>query len=185
MKLHETPVAGAYLIDLVPSADERGFFARLWNRDDFAARGLVGSFVQCNDSFSARRGTLRGLHYQIAPYEEVKLARCISGAVFDVVVDVRPESATYLRWFGAELSAEDRRMLYVPAGCEHGYLTLADDCEVIYATSGVHHPASERGLRWNDPAIGIDWPISEDLTMSAKDRVWPDYQPEAGRVAHS
>jgi dTDP-4-dehydrorhamnose 3,5-epimerase len=173
----ETPVAGAYLVELELFTDERGFFARLWSLDEFGSRGLTGAFVQCNNSFSARRGTLRGLHYQAAPHEEVKLCRCIKGAVFDVVADMRPASPTYLRWYGVELTAANRHMLYVPEGCAHGYLTLEDDSEVMYSVSRAYHPDAERGVRWNDPAIGIVWPIATGLTLSPKDLRWPDVTP--------
>ena len=177
MKFTETSVSGAYLVEPEPRGDDRGFFARLWCQDEFAAHGLTAEFVQCNDSFSARRGTLRGLHYQAAPYAEVKLVRCVRGSVFDVLVDLRPESPTYKRWFGAELTAKNRQMLYVPEGCAHGYLTLEDESEVVYPVSRPYHPEAERGIRWNDPQFGIAWPEAGSLTMSPKDERWPDYRP--------
>jgi len=176
MRFTETTVHGAYLIDAEPRTDERGFFARLWCRDEFAARGLSAEFVQCNDSFSARRGTLRGLHYQAAPHAEVKLVRCVRGRVFDVLVDLRRDSPTYTQWFGTELTAENRRMLYVPEGCAHGYLTLEDDSEVVYPVSQPYTPDAERGVRWNDPRFAIAWPPVDTLTLSPKDQQWPDYQ---------
>jgi len=176
MRFTETAVQGAYLIDPEPRGDERGFFARMWCRDEFAARGLTADFVQCNDSFSVRRGTLRGLHYQAAPYGEVKLVRCVRGSVFDVLVDLRADSPTYTRWFGVELSAENHRMLYVPEGCAHGYLTLEDQSEVEYPVSRAYKAEAERGIRWNDPRFAIAWPLGEPLTLSPKDRQWPDYQ---------
>jgi dTDP-4-dehydrorhamnose 3,5-epimerase len=176
MRFAETAVHGAFLVDPEPREDERGFFARLWCRDEFAAHGLTADFVQCNDSFSARRGTLRGLHYQTAPFGEVKLVRCVRGSVFDVLVDLRPDSPTFTRWFGAELSAANRRMLYVPEGCAHGYLTLEDQSEVVYPVSREYRPEAERGVRWNDPRFAIAWPHLEPLTLSPKDRQWPDYQ---------
>jgi dTDP-4-dehydrorhamnose 3,5-epimerase len=175
MRFTETSVSGAYLVDPEPKGDERGFFARLWCRDEFAARGLSADFVQCNGSFSARRGTLRGLHYQIAPFQESKLVGCIRGAVFDVVADVRPGSPTFGRWFGATLTGANRTMLYVPEGCAHGYLTLEDASEVVYPVSQMYRPEAERGIRWNDPRFNIDWPYPGPLTVSAKDREWPDY----------
>jgi dTDP-4-dehydrorhamnose 3,5-epimerase len=141
----------------------------------FAARGLTADFVQCNESFSARKGTLRGLHYQAAPHGEVKLVRCVRGAIFDVLVDLRPDSSTYTRWFGAELTAANRRLLYIPEGCAHGYLTLEDQSEVEYPVSCAYHPDAERGIRWNDPRFAIAWPDVEPLTLSPKDRQWPDY----------
>jgi dTDP-4-dehydrorhamnose 3,5-epimerase len=175
MTFRDTPVAGACVIDPDPIGDDRGFFARLWSREEFAARGLRASFVQWNDAFTARRGTLRGLHYQAPPHQEAKLVRCVRGAVFDVIVDVRPDSPTCRAWFGQELSAENRRLLYVPEGCAHGYLALEDATEVLYATSAAYHPASERGIRWNDPAFAIAWPDAGPLTLSPKDRQWPDF----------
>jgi dTDP-4-dehydrorhamnose 3,5-epimerase len=175
MRFTETSVGGAYLIDPEPKGDDRGFFARLWCRDEFEARGLSATFVQCNDSFSAHRGTLRGLHYQIAPFQEAKLVGCIRGAVFDVVVDLRPQSPTFARWFGVTLTASNRTMLYVPEGCAHGYLTLEDGSEVVYPVSQAYRPEAERGIRWNDPTFNIDWPYPGPLTVSPKDRQWPDY----------
>ena len=177
MRFTETCVTGAYLIEPEPHLDARGFFARLWCREEFAARGLHAEFEQCNDSFSARRWTLRGLHYQIAPYAEVKLVRCVRGAVFDVLVDLRPESPTFSRWFGTELTADNRMMVYVPEGCAHGYLTLADASEVVYPVSRPYRPDAERGIRWNDPWFNVQWPATEAITLSAKDRQWPDYTP--------
>jgi dTDP-4-dehydrorhamnose 3,5-epimerase len=176
MRFTETPIAGAYLIDLDARGDERGFFARLWCRREFAERGLVADFVQCNGSFSAGRGTLRGLHYQEAPHGEVKLVRCIRGSVFDVAVDLRRDSPTYLKWAGATLTVDNRTMLYVPEGCAHGYLTLEPSSEVEYPVSAFYAPASERGVRWDDPLFAIAWPIAPDV-VSPKDRAWPDYQP--------
>jgi dTDP-4-dehydrorhamnose 3,5-epimerase len=146
----------------------------MWCRDEFAASGLNGDFVQCNDIFTRRSGTLRGLHYQTAPYEEAKLVRCVRGAVFDVVVDLRRTSPTYLGWFGTSLSGDTRSMLYVPPGCAHGYLTLEDDSEVIYPVSAPYAAAAERGVRWDDPAFGIEWPVTPTL-VSPKDQSWPDY----------
>jgi dTDP-4-dehydrorhamnose 3,5-epimerase len=175
MKLVATPVDGAYLVELTPRGDDRGFFARAWCRDELAAEGLNGSFVQCNDSLSRHKGTLRGLHYQAEPFGEVKLIRCVRGAIFDVLVDVRPESPSYLRWFGAELTADNRTMMYVPAGCAHGYLTLEDETEVMYPVTCAYRPDAERGVRWNDPAFGIAWPEVGPLTLSPKDGAWPDY----------
>jgi dTDP-4-dehydrorhamnose 3,5-epimerase len=177
VRFHETRVRGSYLIEADPRGDDRGFFARLWCRDEFAERGLTADFVQCNDSFSVTAGTLRGLHYQAPPHAEVKLVRCIRGSVFDVVVDLRRDSATYLQWFGTELSADSLHMLYVPEGCAHGYLTLTDSSEVVYPVSRAYKADAERGIRWNDPAFSIEWPAARPLTISAKDRAWPDYVP--------
>jgi dTDP-4-dehydrorhamnose 3,5-epimerase len=177
MRFTETRIAGAFLVEPEPRGDDRGFFARVWCRDEFAAQGLNSAFVQCNDAFTARRGTLRGLHYQIAPHAEVKLVRCIRGAVYDVLVDLRPDSPTYTQWFGATLTAESRTMLYVPEGCAHGYLALEDESEVLYPVSAPYHPAAERGVRWNDPRFGIKWPAIGSYTVSPKDERWPDYEP--------
>lgn len=172
MTFRETAVEGAYLIEPAKLADERGFFARSWCRADFAARGLNPDLAQANIGFSRRRGTLRGLHYQAAPYEEAKLVRCTRGAVYDVAVDLRPQSASYLQWFGVELRADDHAMLYVPEGCAHGYLTLTDDAEICYQTSQPYVPDAATGRRYDDPELGIDWPIEIEL-VSAQDRSWP------------
>ncbi|MCP3981371.1 MAG: dTDP-4-dehydrorhamnose 3,5-epimerase [bacterium] len=167
-------IDGAFLIDIRRIGDDRGSFARLWCREVLEGQGLVADFVQCNASWTAERGTIRGLHYQVAPYDEVKVMHCVRGSIFDVMVDVRPGSPTYGRWTGVELSAETPRMLYVPAGVAHGFQTLEDDTHVIYPVSAEYHPESERGIRWNDPAFGIDWPIREVKNLSDKDRDWPD-----------
>jgi dTDP-4-dehydrorhamnose 3,5-epimerase len=163
----ETPLPGVWIVGLEPRGDERGFFARVFDDGEFAQRGLVSHWVNVNDSLSAQRGTLRGMHYQVAPAAEVKLVRCIRGSLYDVALDL--ESG---RWFGVELSAENRRMLYVPEGCAHGFLTLEDDTEAFYFTSAHYSPEHERGARWDDPAFGIDWPF-EPTVLSDKDRAWP------------
>lgn len=172
MRFTETTVAGAWLVEAEPRHDERGLFARVWCRDEFAKKGLRSDFVQCNSSFNLKAGTLRGLHYQSEPFPEVKLIQCVRGRVFDVLVDLRAGSATFRRWYGVELTAENRRQLYVPAGCAHGYLTLEDECEVHYPVTEVYHPECEGGLLWNDPAIGIAWPLAPAI-ISAKDQQWP------------
>jgi dTDP-4-dehydrorhamnose 3,5-epimerase len=177
MRFTEVTVAGAYIVEPELRGDERGFFARLWCREEFAARGLNAAFVQCNDSFNPRRGALRGLHCQAAPFQEVKLVRCVRGAVYDVLVDLRRDSVTYLRWFGVELTANNRKMVYVPEGCAHGYLTLEDHSEVTYPVTQSYKPEAERGVRWNDPLFGIEWPEVGARTVSAKDQSWPDYTP--------
>lgn len=174
MTFEEVPIAGAWLITLAPRVDERGHFARVWDDDLFAARGLTTRFVQCNTNYSARAGTLRGLHYQAAPHGEIKLVRCIRGAVFDVIVDMRPESPTYLTWYGVELSEDNVRMLYVPDGCAHGFQTLRDQSEVMYPVSAPYTPSAELGVRWDDPAIGVEWPAAAERLLSPKDRAWPD-----------
>jgi dTDP-4-dehydrorhamnose 3,5-epimerase len=175
MRFAETELPGAYLIDLERREDERGFFARAWCEEEFAAYGLDTRVSQCNVSFNERRGTLRGLHYQVAPHSEVKVIRCTRGAVFDVIVDIRPESETYTRWIGIELSEENRRMLYVPEGFAHGFQTLEDDVEVAYQMSNYHHPEAEFGVRWNDPCFGIDWPIA-DAVISPRDQSFDDFR---------
>jgi dTDP-4-dehydrorhamnose 3,5-epimerase len=175
MRFTPTRVDGAYLVDLDARGDGRGFFARMWCRDELEAQGLEGGFVQTNNALSESRGTLRGLHYQVAPHEEVKLVRCVRGAIFDVVVDVRPQSPTYLSWMGAELTSENRRMMNVPRGCAHGLMTLVDATEVIYSVSHPYTPDAERGIRWDDPRFGIVWPDVGTLTISEKDRQWPDF----------
>src|SRR4030095_8831227 len=172
MRFAETPVAGAWLVEVEPRRDERGLFARVWCQDEFAKRGLRSDFVQCNVSFNVKAGTLRGMHYQAAPYPEIKLIQCVRGRVFDVLVDLRPGSPTFRRWYGVELSSENRTQLYVPEGCAHGYLTLEDNCEVQYPVTEFYHPECERGARWDDPAIGIQWP-TRPTVISSKDQQWP------------
>ncbi len=165
-------VEGAYLIEPERRSDKRGFFARLWCAQELAARGLVADVAQINTGVSPRRGTLRGLHYQLPPHEEVKIVRCFRGAVFDVVVDLRRGSPTYRRWMGVELTAVNARLLYVPQGCAHGYLTLTDDVELLYLTSRAYAPEAARGLRYDDPAFGIAWPAPARV-VSRADASWP------------
>lgn len=176
MQFHETPLAGAYLIDLERRGDERGFFARAFCREEFRAHGLVGEFVQVNNSLSAAKGTLRGMHYQLPPAAETKLVRCLRGALWDAILDLRPGSASFGRWFGAELTAENRRMMYVPRGFAHGFVTLVDDTEVLYFVDAFYAPERERGVRWNDPRFGIGWPIPPAV-LSEKDQKLPDFDP--------
>ncbi|HEX8243788.1 MAG TPA: dTDP-4-dehydrorhamnose 3,5-epimerase, partial [Longimicrobium sp.] len=161
-----TELAGAWIVDPERLEDERGFFARTFDAGEFARRGLRSAFPQCSVSFNARAGTLRGMHFQAEPHAEAKLVRCTAGAVYDVIVDLRPESPTRLRWIGVELSAANRRALYVPEGCAHGFQTLADASEVFYQISVPYAAESARGVRWNDPAFGITWPAAERRTMS-------------------
>jgi dTDP-4-dehydrorhamnose 3,5-epimerase len=177
MKFEPTPIAGAFLVDLERRGDDRGFFARIFCEQEFAAAGLTPHFVQINTSFSGKRGTLRGLHYQLPPAAEAKLVRCIRGALFDVVLDLRPASPSFGQWFGAELTAENRRMMYVPEGCAHAFLSLADATETLYLASAFYAPDRERGVRFDDPRFAIRWPI-EPVELSPKDRSWPDYAPE-------
>jgi dTDP-4-dehydrorhamnose 3,5-epimerase len=175
VKFNETGKPGAYIIELEKVGDERGFFARAWCQNEFQRHNLVPRFVQCNLSFNKRRNTLRGMHYQSAPFEEAKLVRCTKGAIFDVIIDLRPESPTYLKWIGVELTSDNYNMLYVPEMFAHGYLTLVDDTEVFYQVSQFYSPNHERGVRWNDPIFGIDWPIDGDLVISEKDNNWPNF----------
>ncbi|NHZ99225.1 dTDP-4-dehydrorhamnose 3,5-epimerase [Massilia sp. CCM 8734] len=173
MRLTPTPLAGAFLIDIDPVEDERGLFARTVCADEFARDGLVSHFVQQSVSWNPRAGTLRGLHFQIAPDQEIKLVRVTRGAVFDVIVDVRPGSATYGKAFHAELSAENRRQLYLPAGMAHGFQSLQAGTEVLYQMSAPFRPASARGLRWDDAALNIPWPPCATRTIADNDRAWP------------
>ena len=168
----ETELAGAYLVAIEPVADERGFFARAFDEAEFARRGLSPRVTQINLSFNLRRATLRGMHYQAAPYAEAKLVRCTRGAIHDVIVDLRDGSPTRLRWTSARLAAGDGRALYVPEGCAHGFLTLEDETEVLYQVSAAQQPGAERGVRWDDPALGIDWPLAPAV-ISPRDRAFP------------
>jgi dTDP-4-dehydrorhamnose 3,5-epimerase len=178
MIFHETSIAGVWVLEPERHVDERGFFARTWDGEELAGRGLNGNLAQCSISYNRRRGTLRGLHLQAPPHEEAKLVRCTAGAIFDVAVDLRPSSATFTRWVGRELSAENRLALYVPEGCAHGFVTLADDTEVAYEISAGYAPESARGVRWNDPAFGIDWPVAIGV-INERDRSYPDFVPES------
>jgi len=171
----ETELPGAFFVDLERREDARGFFARVWCAREFAEQGLSAEVVQCNVTQNVKRGTLRGLHYQVAPHQEVKLVRCTRGAIWDVIVDLRPESSTYKQWLGVELTPENGRMIYVPAGFAHGYQTLEPDTEALYQVSAYYTPEAERGVRWNDPAFGITWPDAEGALLSDKDRNWPDF----------
>jgi dTDP-4-dehydrorhamnose 3,5-epimerase len=175
MIFSETELAGAYVVDLERREDERGFFARAWCANEFAEHGLSTKLVQANLSFNSRKGTLRGMHYQVEPHAEAKLVRCTRGAIYDVIIDLRPDSETYRHWIGVELDADSRRALYVPEGFAHGYQTLAPDSETFYQVSEFYAPDAERGVRWNDPAFGIVWPDSEKAFLSEKDRDWPDF----------
>jgi len=173
MIFQPTPLAGAYVIELEPHADERGFFARTFCEREFGARGLATRFPQANTSFNARAGTLRGMHWQAAPHAEAKLMRCTSGAIFDVIVDLRRRSPTLLRWFGVELSARNRKALYAPEGFAHGFLTLTPEAEVAYLMSASYAPEAARGARYDDPRLGIAWP-AKPAVISARDLAYPD-----------
>jgi dTDP-4-dehydrorhamnose 3,5-epimerase len=167
-------LSGAFILEPERLEDPRGFFARMWCALEFEARGLNSRLVQCSLSFNKRKGTLRGLHYQVAPSAETKLIRCTMGAIYDVIVDLRPDSPTYKRHLGAVLTAENRKMLYVPEGCAHGFQTLADDTEVFYQMSEFYSPEHTRGVRWNDPVFGIPWP-EDERTIIDRDRNYPDF----------
>jgi dTDP-4-dehydrorhamnose 3,5-epimerase len=174
--MHITPtnLSGVFLVEPERLFDERGFFARTWCREEFAQAGLNGDWAQCNVSFNRKRGTLRGLHYQAAPHEEIKLVRCTRGAVFDVVVDLRRGSPTFRQSFGVELSADNYRAVYIPAGCAHGFQTLTDDSELFYQMGAIYRPAAARGVRWNDPAFGIAWPLTPTV-ISERDQAYADF----------
>lgn len=175
MIFRKTKLKGAYIIELERVKDERGFFARSFCEKEFEAHGLIGRFVQGNISFNEKRGTLRGMHYQMAPHEEAKLIRCTRGAIYDVIIDLRPNSDTYLDWIGVELTANNRKMLYLPENFAHGYQTLVHDTEVYYLASQFYSPSSVRGVRYDDPAVGIEWPL-EVKVISDQDKSWPDYR---------
>jgi len=181
MLFRETRLPGAFIIDLEPRHDERGFFSRAWCQKEFEAHGLNPRIAQANLSYNKQRGTLRGLHYQIAPFEEAKLVRCIRGAIFDAIVDVRPASPTYLQWIGVTLSGQNRTMLYVPEGFAHGFQTLEPETDVFYQVSEFYAPGSERGARWDDPAFGIEWPEVDSRLISAKDQSWPPFAVQPNR----
>jgi dTDP-4-dehydrorhamnose 3,5-epimerase len=168
---HTTPIEGVAIIDLERRTDDRGFFARTFCREEFTATGLDPTVEQCNLSFNHRAGTLRGMHLQVAPYVEAKLVRCIAGAIVDIIVDMRPDSPTRLQHVSVELTAENRRALYVPPCFAHGYQTLTDDAEILYQVSAKYAPAAERGLRYDDPGLGLDWPLAV-TEISSKDASW-------------
>jgi dTDP-4-dehydrorhamnose 3,5-epimerase len=178
VKFFETKLKGAFLIDIEPFEDERGFFARTCCRKEFEQHGIYADWVQCNISYNKRKGTLRGMHYQVAPFAEAKLVRCTMGAIYDVIIDLRPDSATYCQWISAELSAENRKMMYIPQGFANGFQTLMDNCEVFYQMSEFFTPGYARSVRWNDPQFKIRWPEAE-RTISEKDQAIEDFDPEA------
>ena len=175
MNFSETCIPGVFEVRLEPLYDERGFFARTWCRDEFKSHGLNSNLVQCSISYNKRKGTLRGLHHQLAPYQEVKLVRCTQGSIYDVVLDLRMDSPAFKRWTAATLSAANRNMFYIPEGCAHGFLTLEDHTEVLYQMSQVYDAESARGVRWNDPAFGIQWPAAVEV-ISDRDRSYPDFK---------
>lgn len=172
MKFSPTKLPGVWILDLERQEDERGFFARSWCRLEFEKHGLDPRLVQCNMSFNRRKGTLRGMHYHAAPHQEAKLVRCIRGAIYDVAVDLRPALPTHRQWTAVELSAENRRALFVPTGCAHGFQTLEDNTEVFYQMSEFYHAECDRGVRWDDPALQIKWPIAGPI-LSERDKNYP------------
>jgi dTDP-4-dehydrorhamnose 3,5-epimerase len=174
MRFTETKLKGAFILEPEILEDERGFFARTWCRHEFEAHGLTTIFVQGNISFNHKRGTLRGMHYQVEPHAEAKLVRCTMGAIYDVILDLRADSATFKQWLAVELTAKNRRMLFIPAGLAHGFQTLEDNTEVLYQMSEFYHPECARGVRWDDPAFGIGWPIAE-IISSRRDNEYPGF----------
>jgi dTDP-4-dehydrorhamnose 3,5-epimerase len=176
MIFNETSLAGVYLIDLEKRGDERGFFARAFCEREFAGHGFATRIVQANNSLSAQKGTLRGMHYQLSPKAETKFIRCIRGALHDVVIDIRSDSTTFGHSYGADLTAKNRRMMYVPKGFAHGFITLADDTEAFYLVDEFYSPECERGIRWNDPKFGIQWP-AQPVVISEKDQNYRDFDP--------
>ena len=174
MRFSETILAGAWVVEPEKAEDERGFFARTFCREEFGTRGLSSTFVQSNISVNRKMGTLRGMHYQLPPHQEVKLVSCPRGAIYDVIIDLRRDSATYCRWFGIELSEENCTMLYLPADFAHGFITLRDNSEVLYLMSEFYRPGSGSGCRWNDPVFDIKWPVPVTI-ISQRDREYPDF----------
>lgn len=177
MIFHQTKLAGVAEIEMQLNRDERGFFARSWCQQEFQNHGLNGNLVQCSISHNTRKGTLRGMHYQATPFAETKVVRCTAGAIYDVTLDLRGQSPTFLQWVAVKLSAENRHALYIPEGCAHGFLTLTDEAEVLYQMSESYHPESARGVRWDDPAFQIVWPDNVEV-ISERDRNYPDFKPE-------
>lgn len=176
MIFSETALPGAYVIDLERIEDERGFFARAWCERELTEHGLETRIAQSNVSFNKHKGTLRGMHFQRPPHQETKLIRCIRGGLFDVIIDLRPDSTGYKRWMGVELTADNRRMLYVPRGFAHGFQTLEDDTETLYMVSEFYTPEAEGGVRWDDPAFAVEWPLGPPTEISEKDQQWPDFR---------
>ena len=168
----ETKLQGAFIVDVEHLEDERGFFARSWCMNEFEQHGLIPRIVQCNISFNKKRGTLRGMHYQAAPFEEAKLVRCTIGAIYDVIIDLRPNSDTFKQWLSVELTAKNHRALYIPENFAHGFQTLVENTEVLYQMSEFYHPECACGLRWNDPMFGVAWPINA-LVISENDKKYP------------
>ena len=176
MIFRETTLKGAFVIEMEKFEDKRGFFARAWCQREVEANGLISRVTQTNISFNKKRGTLRGMHYQVAPYEQVKLVRCTAGAIYDVIIDLRPDSPTFRKWTGVELTAENYTMLYVPENVAHGFQTLEDNTEVTYQVSQFYSPESERGVRYDDPVFQVAWPLPVEV-ISEKDIAWPYCSP--------
>jgi dTDP-4-dehydrorhamnose 3,5-epimerase len=174
MIFKETSLKGAFIIEIERREDERGFFARTWDPHEFEAHGLNPRLAQCSVSYNKKKGTLRGMHYQEKPHEEAKLVRCTMGAIYDVIIDLRQESATFRQWTATELTADSRRMFYIPEGVAHGFLTLEDDTEIFYQMSEIQVPDKARGVRWNDPAFGVEWPMAVQV-ISERDKDYPDF----------
>jgi dTDP-4-dehydrorhamnose 3,5-epimerase len=181
MIFHDTKIPGAYVIEPERFEDSRGFFANAWTQEALAERGIRNQFVEGHISFNPKRGTLRGLHFQLPPRAQAKLVRCTSGAMYDVGLDLRPESATFRQWIALELSARNRLMIYLPAGLAHGFQTLTDDTEVFYTVSDIYAPEHATGVRWNDPAFGIEWPDEENRLINSRDQQYPDFLQD-GRI---
>ena len=180
MRFTETELDGSFVVELDRHTDERGFFARIWCREELAELGLTSDLSQCSISRNALAGTLRGMHFQRHPHEEAKLVRCTSGAIYDVIIDLRPASSTFGQWVGVELDADSGQALYVPEGFAHGFQTLVDASDVLYMISTPYVPEAGAGVRWNDPAFAVQWPEAADRVISDRDRTWPDFAPEAG-----
>jgi dTDP-4-dehydrorhamnose 3,5-epimerase len=181
MRFTETRIPGVLLVESEVFADDRGVFMPAWMPEAFAARGLDTRIAQGSLAVTTRRGTIRGMHFQAPPFQEAKLIRVVRGAMFDVAVDLRPGSPTFAQWVGVELSAENRCAIYIPAGCAHGYQTLVDDTEVFYFVSAPYSPPHQRGVRWNDPAFGIEWPLGPPTSIHERDATYPDFDPSSLR----
>lgn len=176
MKFIETPLQGAFIVEIERIEDERGFFARTWCEKEFAAQGLNTHFKQCSISRNKRKATLRGMHLQRAPYSEVKLVRCTNGSIFDVIIDLRPDSPTLKQWHGERLDADNCKMLYIPEGFAHGFQTLTEEAEVFYQISTFYESSAASGVRWDDPAFGIEWPAADSRIISERDANYPDFE---------
>lgn len=173
----QTKLRGAFVVEIEKISDFRGFFARAWCQNEFKEQGLNPDLCQANYSFNHKKGTIRGLHYQLPPHGECKLMRCIRGATYNAIIDVRPDSPTYKQWFGVKLTADNHKMLYVPEGFANGYQSLEDNTEALYSASEFYSPGAEKCVRWNDPTFGIDWPITDNVVVSEKDSNTPDFSP--------